>query len=307
MKTHEQFLKQVYDLVENEYEVLGVYKKYHSKVLMKHNICGNEYEVRPSGFISGRRCPKCKGGMKKTDKDFKQQIYDLVGDEYIFIEKYINAKTPIKYYHSVCKTENKVSPDAFLQGCRCSYCNGGVPYSHEDFVKRVKEVRGDEYEVLGKYLKSTTKVLMKHNVCSKSFEMQPNNFLQGQSCTHCRKSKGEQALSKYFDENNIKNEPQYVFEDLVSELGNPLRFDFGVLCNNGNLVCLVEFDGIFHFKKQYCDDGFEQTQHNDQIKNQYCINNNIKLLRIPYWDFDNINVILDKYLLQFDEINQCKV
>ena len=33
----------------------------------------------------------------------------------------------------------------------------------------------------------------------------------------------------------------------------------------------------------------------DNIKNNYCRENNIKLLRIPYWDYDNIENILSLY------------
>ena len=41
---------------------------------------------------------------------------------------------------------------------------------------------------------------------------------------------------------------------------------------------------------------FNKTQNHDNIKNDYFNKNNIKLLIIPYWNFDNINDILKTYL-----------
>jgi len=47
---------------------------------------------------------------------------------------------------------------------------------------------------------------------------------------------------------------------------------------------------------------FLKTQKHDNIKNNYCISNNIPLLRIPYWEKDNIKDILDNYLLELRKI-----
>ena len=88
------------------------------------------------------------------------------------------------------------------------------------------------------------------------------------------------------------------FFNLVSDLGNPLRFDFAIFDNN-KLILLIEYDGEQHFKwlkGWQTKEEFEKLQYHDQLKNTYCKNNNIPLLRIPYYDFDNIDDILCKYL-----------
>lgn len=63
LKTQEQFLKEVYDLVGNEYTILGEYIKAKEKILIRHNceICeSNEYETTPNTFLDrGCRCPAC--------------------------------------------------------------------------------------------------------------------------------------------------------------------------------------------------------------------------------------------------------
>ena len=58
-KTHDEFLQEVYDLVQNEYSVVGEYSGTTAKIKMKHNKCGFEYIVMPSSFLQGNRCPKC--------------------------------------------------------------------------------------------------------------------------------------------------------------------------------------------------------------------------------------------------------
>ena len=58
-KTTDEFKKEVYELVGDEFEVLGEYKNTHTKILMKHCLCGCEFEISPTHFISGTRCSKC--------------------------------------------------------------------------------------------------------------------------------------------------------------------------------------------------------------------------------------------------------
>ena len=67
---------------------------------------------------------------------------------------------------------------------------------------------------------------------------------------------------------------------------------------------LIEFDGIQHYEIRghfggY--DGFVDTKIRDTIKNIYCKDNNIDLLRIPYWDYKNIeNILVNKLKLNYE-------
>ena len=77
--THEQFLKRVKDLVNDEYTVLSEHKKSNEKILIRHNKCGHEYYVAPNKFINPpyRRCPKCNGGSKKSKSQWEGEVYKL--------------------------------------------------------------------------------------------------------------------------------------------------------------------------------------------------------------------------------------
>lgn len=118
-------------------------------------------------------------------------------------------------------------------------------------------------------------------------------------CPKCAESKGEKRISKWLNLNNISYCREFVFNNLLSDLGNPLRYDFAIFDNvdKTQLNMLIEYDGKQHYewvKGFYTKQDFIKIQYHDKLKNDYCINHNIKLLRIPYWDFDNIEEILDK-------------
>lgn len=87
----------------------------------------------------------------------------------------------------------------------------------------------------------------------------------------------------------------FIREYKIEECKNvrPLPFDFYLPDTN----ILIEYDGIQHYDK---DNRFysEQLEINDNIKTNYCIDNKIKLIRIPYWDFDNIINILESEIKQ---------
>lgn len=110
-----------------------------------------------------------------------------------------------------------------------------------------------------------------------------------QSCG-CVMSKGEEKISKTLRENKIKFVSQksfnqyYDFEE--SNSARPFRFDFYI-----DDLYLIEFDGKQHFEAIDWFGGEEQfvTQtQRDQYKNQWCKENNIPLIRIPYTKLDTL-------------------
>ena len=112
-------------------------------------------------------------------------------------------------------------------------------------------------------------------------------------CRYCNITSGELKISKYFDSQNIKYITQKTFDGCKNK--KLLKFDFYLPNNN---IC-VEYDGQQHFypvnfngNKDGGLSDFIKTQERDIIKNKYCEEHNIKLIRIPYWDYENIEKIL---------------
>lgn len=127
------------------------------------------------------------------------------------------------------------------------------------------------------------------------------NLSQNHGCYYCGKeSRGEKQIRYFLQENNINFKSQYKFSDCKDK--NMLSFDFAIFFEDGTLNCLIEYDGEQHFmpitfggmSKEKALIKYNNDLKKDDIKNTYCINNNIKLIRIPYWEFNNIELLLSR-------------
>lgn len=127
--------------------------------------------------------------------------------------------------------------------------------------------------------------------------------LKVQSCG-CKSniSYGEREIEILLKNNHIKYKREISFPDLKTKDNGVPRFDFGIYQNN-NLVRLIEFDGEQHFKDVQTEKwgaSFEKVKENDYIKNKYVKQNNIPLVRIPYWERNKITldmILGNKYLI----------
>lgn len=118
------------------------------------------------------------------------------------------------------------------------------------------------------------------------------------SCGCLGTSYGEFRIKQLLDDNNIKFKKEKTFKDLRCENGKYYRFDFYIPDKN----YIIEFDGPQHFKavgwgsKSQIKAAFERTVKNDRIKNDYCAQHNIPLIRIPYTHANDI--VLDDLLIE---------
>jgi len=150
----------------------------------------------------------------------------------------------------------------------------------EIFIEKSKNIHcTKKYNYsLVKYKNNKTKVKIICPLHGK-FEQYPDNHLSGKGCSKCNKSRGELKIGMILKKNNIKHFIQYKFENCKYK--KPLFFDFYLPDHN---IC-IEYDGTQHFVKSFYDDEKENLQVRklrDSIKTNYCINNNIRLLRIKY-------------------------
>ena len=123
-KTQNEFENEIFETVGNEYSVLGRYKSYHSKILMKHVTCGYEYEVTPGHFLkTGRRCPDCNGGVRRKSYNLNNHVNEYSNGEYEVLSGYKNTKTHVLMRHNICGASWEVRPDNFFSGKGCPACN----------------------------------------------------------------------------------------------------------------------------------------------------------------------------------------
>lgn len=112
-------------------------------------------------------------------------------------------------------------------------------------------------------------------------------------CQWCGSSSaGELKLKEIFENNNISYKTQITFPDLKGDKIS-LRFDFGIYNSQGQLVNLIEFNGIQHYQAiEYFggENYLKRQQRYDLKKEDYCSINGIKLITIPYYDIKNISL-----------------
>lgn len=112
-----------------------------------------------------------------------------------------------------------------------------------------------------------------------------SGFTYGLSLEH--KSKGECKIYKILSEHNILFYQEYKFKELQLNKYSALRFDFYLPDYN----CCIEYDGLQHFENhfQVPEEKYQHQLQNDKIKNNFCKQNNILLIRIPYWEYNKLD------------------
>ena len=104
-----------------------------------------------------------------------------------------------------------------------------------------------------------------------------------------KSSRGEIKICDILDMAGLEYVEEYSYPDLISSTGRPLRFDFAVLDDNGEVDFLIEFQGIQHYtpKSKFGGiSGLRKQQFKKKKKKAYCKEHGIKLIAIPYWDMD---------------------
>lgn len=290
----------VKDETNGEYEVVDIPDSIsqYSNVGIRHNSCGNIWYPRINNFlIKGTRCNKCFGKRKSSISEFIDRVYHIHNGEYSVISKeYINNKTNITIKHNICKTEFNVRPDNFLNSkTKCPKCSGKRKLTIDDIKKRFYNLYNNiEYDLtINEEPKNgKDKLLIHHKKCnSKWFASVGNILYQNTGCPYCKMSKGERYIKQYLENNKISFFTQHRFDDLKYKRKIP--FDFYI----PKYSMCIEFDGIQHFEPIGFFGGQSSLERNktiDKIKSDYCLNNNIRLIRIDYKNIKKINNILDE-------------
>lgn len=297
-KTHEAFVLEVFEVLGNEYEVVGKYTNARTKVAMKHKECGRIYESMPRSILRGSGCnyPDCKYKYRAmSHDDFIDSFQKRANGEYELLSVYKDSRSDITVKHKSCGEVFDVRANSFMQGVGCRTCGLKVQLNN-NFSDEVAELTNGRFVVVGDYINSRSKVKIKHMECGLITEVFPTDFKKRLACKHCSMSYGEIQIRKFLEDNQVKFRQEYKFDDLIYK--SALRFDFAIF-DKDRISCLVEFDGVQHYQPIEKFGGkraFEQTKIRDELKNKYCKENGIKLIRIPYYKKKEIPVIMSELI-----------
>ena len=177
----------------------------------------------------------------------------------------------------------------------CPCCNGR--YRTKDDLQNELNDMQLNVEIIN-YIDYSSSITCKCMICNNIWDAKGVSLTQGHSCPNCSKSKFEMSVEEILKKYKLSYISQYKFEDCKDIL--PLPFDFYL--NKNNIA--IEVDGECHYKpilyssswsEKELLENFNKIKLHDSIKTNYCKENNIKLIRIPYFERENLeNYLTDK-------------
>lgn len=260
------------------------------KIKLIDNISKDEFLYRVDRHLQGM------SPNKVTVNRFKIKSAEIHNNKYDYslIREIKGNNDKVKI---VCREhgifEQRVSNHMNLKD-GCPKCSKYDKWVKEELISEFKRIHFDKYNYSLVDFKSVSEKIK--IICPKhgEFLQNINKHLSGQGCKFCKSlSKGEDYIKIYLDENKIKYIRQHGFD--TCKYINRLNFDFYL----PDYEMCIEFDGIQHFeivKKFGGNKEFIDCQNRDNSKNKWCLENNMKLIRIKYNEIDKISEILKNYL-----------
>ncbi len=282
--TTDEFIKRAKKIHGDKYDYsLVEYKTIHTKVKI---ICSEHgiFEQTPKSHLRGSKCKKCK---KITTEQFVENAIKIHGNKYDY--SFVSYKTNTKKVNILCKKHNQIfnqMPNTHLNGGGCPICAKEIVGNKNrnnitETIQKANKTHNNKYDysLIKNYKNGKRKekiICPLHGIFIQSLSDHINNK---NGCPICRESKGEREISIMLDNKNIK----YIRNKRFKKCKNikPLPFDFYLPEYN---IC-IEFDGRQHFEsieRWGGKKGLKERQNRDQIKNEYCSKNNIRLIRIRF-------------------------
>lgn len=276
-------------------------KEYKNKRQVFEIICPNHGVFKQEGgnhLYHGMGCPKCGLMIRKKINNPIEEFTKIHGDKYDYSNViYQSIKKKIEI---ICKEHGLFlqTPLSHLRGSGCPKCGikkmrTSLKKPIDLFIKECLKIHNNLYDYSKvSYDKLSDKIII---ICREHGEFKQRAFShkQGYGCIKCNKSKGEIKIENFLKNKNIYYEYNKKFETCKNK--NILSFDFYIPSHN---LCL-EYDGIQHHESiEYFggDNKLSYQKNLDNIKNKWCIENNINLLRINYNEYLEIENILKKRL-----------
>lgn len=293
--TNDIFIKNAKSIHGDRYDYRNI--NYINNLTKVEIICKNHgpFLQTPRDHINKCGCDECGVLSHKNKMCCKNWLSDFVkihGDRYDYSKvNYVKSTSKVEI---ICKEHGLFlqRPSDHKRGYGCDKC--AISYRSEmrmdsNFLDSFIKTHGDKYDYsLVVYKNIRTKVLI---ICKEHgiFSQTPTSHKSGRGCPKCKLSRGESKIMDILIKKSIKFYPQYLFDGCKSK--QKLPFDFFLPDKN---IC-IEYDGVQHFEPIEYFGGverFNSQKIKDEIKNKYCEENRIKMIRISYSDYDRIEDIV---------------
>lgn len=289
-------------------KIIGSYTRAKDKIEVECLTCGHIWNPTPHKLLCGRGCPKCanktrKRKLRKSHEDFINDVHKINPNIKV-ISKYVNSSNYVELECQLCNHRWLAKPGNILSGKGCHNCShiatgNRCRKKNEQFLKELSLVN-KRVKVLDDYINNTTKLQVECLVCGHRWMAAPHTLLINKGCPICSSSKGETKIFDYLTTNSVNFIYQKSFDGLIGVGGNLLSYDFYL----PDYKMLIEYQGVQHSKPidfkglglQNAEKNLKIQKEHDKRKKQYAIDNGIELLEIWYFDFDNIEQILEEKL-----------
>jgi len=292
----ETLIKQANEVHNSIYDYSKVhYKNKSEKVEIICSIHGSFNKSLENHIDKKQGCPKCSGRYRTT-KEFIKLAVKKHGNKFNYSNTvYSGTNKKIKI---ICSTHGIFFQKPLLHLSSlisCPKCAKNIEKTTEEFINSASKIHNYKYNYAKTNYKKSYKNIIIICPIHGEFQQTPSNHTNSRcGCPHCKTSKGENKVRNFLLTNNVVFRPQYKFKECKYKL--PLPFDFYLPDRN---MC-IEYDGEQHFRAAKLFGGekaFESRKIKDQIKTNYCLKNNIPLIRIRY-DENIEDVLLQKLMLK---------
>lgn len=259
--------------------------------------CGNIISTRGSTLRGGKATScGCMSGKKAGEKMTKDLTGQTFGELTVLQKDETNTqKGAFWICKCSCGTIKTISGSSLRRGATKSCgCKSALFASQKHYKEdlsgetfgRWQVIKRDEENHLGQGA-----YWLCQCSCGTAKSVRETNLKNGKSLScGCLQSRGEWLISNCLKELGYDYKSQYSFPELLGDY-LPLRFDFAIF-DNDTILALIEYQGEQHYQNREffeTHQSFEKRQGYDQRKRDYCKNNNLTLIEIPYWDYNKIN------------------
>lgn len=313
-KTHDDFLLELQNINSN-IEILSEYNGSTSNIKCRCVIDGYEWISTPNRLLQGSGCPKC-GTVKnsksrlKTHEIFEEEILKRYNGQISLLTTYIGSHKKIQCKCNIDNTIWETTPTNLLNskiGCpTCEIKNASIRFSksNEKFIEELSVINPNIVP-LEQYKNENTKIKCECKIHNHIWYASPNKLLiRATGCAKCSCYHNESVIGSILDKWGYKYTLQKRFNNCRDK--NTLPFD----CYLDDFNILIEYDGEGHYKpirrgsmtEEDAIKNLEYVQRHDKIKNDFCKKNKINLIRIPYWEKNDIEYYLFNEMIKYKAI-----
>ena len=156
------------------------------------------------------------------------------------------------------------------------------------------------------YINYSSPIRVKCDICGREWTTSGVGLTHGNRCGFCSKSGFELSVCKVLDDFSMEYDTEHIFYECRDQL--PLPFDFYI--SDFNIA--IEADGEGHYypirrgnqTEEQALQSFTVIQNHDKIKTEYCKKNGISLIRIPFWEKENLQWFLWDELVKLKAIEE---